>query len=127
MKIRTFFANYRNVLLLWAAIAGMVIVLLFLGVDKKVIALLTIILGLVTKAFAGLGAIVALIPVVGPILVKIFTLPFIWIINGLAYLVSMMAIRKGYAKNVVHSRVLTIALLVGILLGYILGQLLPIR
>lgn len=127
MKLRTFFSRYRNILLLWAGIAVVAIVLLLLGVDKKVIALLTLVLGLVTKAFAGLGAMIALIPVVGPILVKIFALPFFWIVNGLAYLVSMIAIKKGYAKDVIHSRVLTVALLVGILLGYIVGQLLPIR
>ncbi|MFQ6616252.1 MAG: hypothetical protein ACE5HZ_05720 [Fidelibacterota bacterium] len=127
MKLRTFFSSYRNVLLLWAGIMALAIVLLLLGVDKKVIALLTLVLGLATKAFAGLAAIIALIPVVGPILVKIFALPFFWIVNGLGYLVSMIAIKKGYTKDVVRSRVLTVALLVGILLGYILGHLLPIR
>ena len=87
---------------------------------------MTITLGLFTKAFAGLGVIISLVPVVGPLIVNIFTLPFFWLINGLASIVSMVAIRKGYNKEVLRSRVLTVALLIGILIGYIWGYLLPI-
>jgi hypothetical protein len=54
-------------------------------------------------------------------------MPFFWIVNGLGYFVSVIAIKKGYTKEMVRSRVLTLALLVGILIGYILGHLLPIR
>ena len=102
-------------------------VLLHFHVDKKLIAVITLALGLLTKAFAGLGAVVSLIPVVGPLIVKVLTLPFFWIVNGLGYFVSVIAIRKGYTKEMVHSRVLTVALLLGILIGYILAHLLPIR
>ena len=119
--------QYRKVFFLWGAIAATIVILLLFGVDRKAIALLTIILGLLTKAFAGLGALISLIPIVGPLIVKVLTIPFFWILNGLGYFVSVIAIKKGYSKEVVHSRILTIALLVGILLGYILGYLFPIR
>ena len=88
---------------------------------------MTLTLGLVTKAFAGLGAVVSLIPVVGPLIVKVLTFPFFWVVNGLGYFVSVIAIKKGYTKEMVRSRVLTVALLLGILIGYILGHLLPMR
>jgi hypothetical protein len=104
-----------------------VVVLLHFHVDKKLIAVMTLTLGLLTKAFAGLGAMVSLLPVVGPLIVKLLTMPFFWIVNGLGYFVSVIAIKKGYTKEMVRSRVLTLALLVGILIGYILGHLLPIR
>ena len=103
------------------------VVLLHFHVDKKLIAVMTLTLGLLTKAFAGLGAMVSLLPVVGPLIVKLLTMPFFWIVNGLGYFVSVIAIKKGYTKEMVRSRVLTLALLVGILIGYILGHLLPIR
>jgi len=64
---------------------------------------------------------------VGPILIKVLTIPFFWILNGLGYFVSIIAIRRGYTKEVVSSRVLTIALLVGITIGYILGQIVPLK
>ncbi|MFQ6674626.1 MAG: hypothetical protein ACE5GH_07590 [Fidelibacterota bacterium] len=119
--------QYRKVFLLWGALAAIIVILLLIGVDKKAIALLTILLGLLTKAFAGLGALISLVPVVGPLIVKVLTIPFFWILNGLGYFVSVIAIKRGYSKEVIHSRVLTIALLVGILLGYILGYLFPLR
>ena len=126
-KKRFFVRQYWKVLALWGAIAVGVLLLLHFGVDKKFVAVLTITLGLLTQAFAGLGAVVSLVPVVGPLIVKVFALPFFWILNGMGYMVSAIAIKKGYTKELVRSRVLTVALLVGLLLGYILGHLLPIR
>lgn len=123
----TFLRQQWKTLVLWGVILAVVLVLLYLNVDKKVIAILTVTLGLLTKAFAGLGALIALIPVVGPLIVKVLTMPLFWILNGLGYLVSLIAIKKGYSKKVVQSRIVTVALLVGLLLGYILGHLLPIR
>ena len=122
-----FLQEYGQTLLLWLGILTGIVILLQFHVDKKLIAIVTITLGLFTKAFAGLGVIISLVPVVGPLIVNIFTLPFFWLINGLASIVSMVAIRKGYNKEVLRSRVLTVALLIGILIGYILGHLLPIR
>jgi len=119
--------RYRKILLLWGIIVILLLIMLYLGVDSKIIAFLAIMVGLLTKAFTGLVALISLIPFVGPFIVKLFAIPLFWILNALGYFVSVIAIKKGYTKEVVHSRVLTIALLVGILLGYILGHLLPIR
>jgi hypothetical protein len=41
----------------------------------------------------------------------------------MGYLVSFVAIRRGYSRDVLTYRGLTIALLVGIIIGYILGHL----
>jgi hypothetical protein len=122
-----FFRAYGFRILLWLGITSAVAVLLHFNVDKKLITIMTLTLGLLTKAFAGLGAVVSLIPVVGPLIVKVLTFPFFWVVNGLGYFVSVIAIKKGYTKEMVRSRVLTVALLIGILIGYILGHLLPIR
>tara|TARA_Y100000590_G_scaffold75685_3_gene83602 strand:- start:33997 stop:34410 length:414 start_codon:yes stop_codon:yes gene_type:complete len=91
-----FSLDYVYRILLWLGITSAVAVLLHFHVDKKLIAVMTLTLGLVTKAFAGLGAVVSLIPMVGPLIVKVLTLPFFWIVNGLGYFVSVIAIRKGY-------------------------------
>ena len=123
----SFLRSYGSTVLLWLGIVAAVVVLLHFHVDKKLIAVMTLTLGLLTKAFAGLGAMVSLLPVVGPLIFKLLTMPFFWIVNGLGYFVSVIAIKKGYTKEMVRSRVLTLALLVGILIGYILGHLLPIR
>jgi len=123
----SFFKNYKFHILLWILIGVSVVVALQYGVDEKIVVFTTLILGIFTQVFAGLGALIAMIPIVGPILIKIITIPFFWMINALGHGVSIVAIKKGYTNELVKSRVLTIALLIGIVLGYIMGNLIPLQ
>ena len=114
-------------LLIWAILfSGMVIAITY-GVDEKFVVFITLVLGLFTQIFSGFGALVTTIPLVGPIIIKVFTIPFFWVLNALGYFVSVIAIKKGYKKEVASSRVLTIALLLGIIVGYILGHIVPLK
>ena len=114
-------------LLIWTILfSGMVIAITY-GVDEKFVVFITLILGLFTQIFSGFGALVTTIPLVGPIIIKVFTIPFFWVLNALGYFVSVIAIKKGYKKEVASSRVLTIALLLGIVVGYILGHIVPLK
>jgi hypothetical protein len=45
------------------------------------------------------------------------------VLNGVGYLVAFVAIKRGYSKDVLTYRGLTIALIVGIVVGFILGRL----
>ena len=123
----SFFKNYKFHILLWILIGVAVIVALQYGVDEKIVVFTTLILGIFTQVFAGLGALIAMIPIIGPILIKVITIPFFWMINALGHGVSLVAIKKGYTNELVKSRVLTIALLIGIVLGYIMGNLIPLQ
>lgn len=123
----TFWKQYRTHLIIWIMIIIGIIIALRLGVDQKVVVFLTLVLGLFTQAFAGLGALIAAIPFVGPLIVKVLTIPFFWLLNALGYFVSALSIKKGYTRDLISSRILTIALLVGIVLGYILGHIVPLR
>ena len=126
-KNKKFFKNYKFHILLWILIGVSVVVALQYGVDEKIVVFTTLILGIFTQVFAGLGALIAMIPIIGPILIKIITIPFFWMINALGHGVSIVAIKKGYTNELVKSRVLTIALLIGIVLGYIMGNLIPLQ
>ena len=123
----SFFKNYKFHILLWVLIGIAVVVALQYGVDEKIVVFTTLILGIFTQVFAGLGALIAMIPIIGPILIKVITIPFFWMINALGHGVSIVAIKKGYTDELVKSRVLTIALLIGIVLGYIMGNLIPLQ
>ena len=123
----SFFKNYKFHILLWILIGVSVVVALQYGVDEKIVVFTTLILGIFTQVFAGLGALIAMIPIIGPILIKVITIPFFWMINALGHGVSLVAIKKGYTNELVKSRVLTIALLIGIVLGYIMGNLIPLQ
>ena len=114
-------------LLIWTILFSSMVIAVTYGVDKKFVVFITLILGLFTQIFSGFGALVTTIPLVGPIIIKVFTIPFFWVLNALGYFVSVIAIKKGYKKEVASSRVLTIALLLGIIVGYILGHIVPLK
>ena len=114
-------------LLIWTVLFSSMVIAITYGVDEKFVVFITLILGLFTQIFSGFGALVTTIPLVGPIIIKVFTIPFFWVLNALGYFVSVIAIKKGYKKEVASSRVLTIALLLGIIVGYILGHIVPLK
>ena len=114
-------------LLIWTILFSSMVIAITYGVDKKFVVFITLILGLFTQIFSGFGALVTTIPLVGPVIIKVFTIPFFWVLNALGYFVSVIAIKKGYKKEVASSRVLTIALLLGIIVGYILGHIVPLK
>ena len=96
------------------------------GIDKKIIVFIAFVISVFTEVFVGLSALVATIPIVGPMIIKIITIPVFWIFNAMGTLVSGLAIKKGYATELARGRVLTLALLVGTILGYIIGNLVPL-
>lgn len=76
MNKPSFFHLYRKHIIIWAFITVLIVVALKLGIDEKIVVFITLILGLFTQLFAGLGALIALVPFVGPLIVKILTIPF---------------------------------------------------
>jgi hypothetical protein len=53
----------------------------------------------------------------------VLALPIYWILNALGYFVSLIAIKRGFSKDVINYRVLTIVFLVGIAVGFVIGKL----
>lgn len=115
--------NWKVMLPLWLGIGGLVWLGLHFNVDHSVIAGSVVLVGLLSHAFAWLLGVIALVPVIGPIIVKVLSVGFIWLLNAVGYLVSYIAIRRGYSKDVLTYRGLTIALIVGIVIGFVLGRL----
>ncbi len=107
----------------WIAIGVLIWLGLRFDVDLGVIAGSVFVVGLLSNAFAWLLGIIAMVPIVGPLIVKVLSIGFIWLLNAVGYLVSAIAIRRGYSKDVLTYRSVTIALIVGIVIGYILGKL----
>jgi hypothetical protein len=115
--------NGKVMLPLWIGIGGLVWLGLHFNVDRGLIAAGVVAVGLISNAFAWLVGIIALVPVIGPIIVKVLSIGFIWLLNAVGYLVSIVAIRRGYSKDVLTYRGLTIALVIGIVVGFVLGKL----
>ena len=119
--------SYRKKFIVWVLIGGLISVALYYGIDKKLIVFLAFIIGVFTEIFAGIGILVAAIPVIGPMIIKIVSIPIFWILNALGTLVSGLAIKKGYATELARGRIMTLALLIGMIIGYIIGNLIPLQ
>ena len=109
---------------LWTAVGVFVWLGLLYLVDALLIAGGVFIVGLLSNAFAWLVGVIALIPLVGPLIAKVLSVGFVWLLNAIGYLVSLIAIRRGYTKDVLTYRGLTIAMIVGIVIGYVVCKLL---
>jgi hypothetical protein len=114
----------------WRLICVLIFMLLFVifaqryGIDKEITVFVVLFLGYVTQLFGTLVGFIAAIPVIGPPIASLLSLPFLFIVNGIAYIVTFFSLRKGYAKEVLGSRFLVTAFLVGIVVGYALGKVL---
>lgn len=115
--------DWRGMIPIWVLIGGAVYVAYTYNFDARLVAAAIILFGLATNAFVWLLGIVALVPWIGGPIVKILSLPFVWLLNALGYIVSFVAIKSGYTQQVLNYRVVTIALLVGVVVGYVLGKL----
>ena len=125
--MNAFFKKRWKHILAWVIVLVIIIIALKMEVDGKVVVFVTLILGFFTQIFAGFGALIAMVPWIGPFIIKVFTIPFFWLLNAMGYFVSIIAIKKGYSKQLTRSRVLTVALMFGIIIGYVLGHIIPLR
>ena len=119
-------ANPRTILTIMG-IGFSVYMMLIYKLDIRAITIITLLLGYITNVFTSLAALIGFIPIIGPLIINVFTVPFFWLINGMGYFTSVYAIKKGYGRDMLSHRFITFALLIGIVLGYILGHLVPVR
>jgi hypothetical protein len=122
-RMRDFWVSYRKFIFLWLLIILFVIVSIQLGFDRKIIALVVILIGFLTSAFVALIGMVGAIPTVGPLVAKVITLPFFLLLNAFAYLFTFIALRMGFKRDIVRARIISTAFLVGVVIGFILGRI----
>ena len=96
------------------------------GINDRIIILATLVLGVFTQIFTGITSLIAIIPFFGPFILKVVSIPVFYFLNALGWVVSAIAIKKGYVSELSKSRTVTFALLVGIIIGYILGNIIPL-
>ena len=116
--------NYLPLIGIWFCIILAIIASSIYHLDKKATAFLLIVFGFLTQAFTGLVGLIALLPVVGPIIAKVLAWPLFLTLNGLAYLLTFVAIGKGQKKKVIESRILVTSFLIGVIAGFLLGRFL---
>jgi hypothetical protein len=122
-RIAVFWAQYRRALIALAVTALVVVLGWLAGLEGRLVAALATLVGLLTSAFAGLAALIGLVPWVGPIVLKVLSVPFLWLMNGAGYFTALLLMKQGHTRSVVDSRVMTYVLLIGVVIGYIIGKL----
>ena len=127
LKLGQFIKSNPKTIFILLGIGIIVYLMLAYKLDIRAITIITLLLGYITNVFVGLTTLVGLVPVIGPLIVKVFTIPFFWMLNGMGYFTSAYAIKKGYGRDIMSHRLIAIVLLTGIVLGYILGHLIPVR
>ena len=118
---------YKLKILLWVFVLSIILIAINFGIDKKIVLFTTLVFGVFTQLFAGLGSIIALIPVVGPLIIKIVTIPGFFLLNAMGTIISGVAMKKGYSSQLAKGRIITLALMIGIIIGYIIGNLIPLK
>ena len=127
MNKRSFIKIYRKKFLGWFLALITISFALYYGVDRKVIVFTAFVVSVFTEIFVGLGVLIAAIPIIGPLIIKVISIPIFLILNAMGTVVSGIAIKKGYATEMARGKIITLALLIGIIIGYILGNLIPIQ
>ena len=126
-KKYSFMNVYKKKIIGWIICLLVISSAFYMGVDSKIIVFSAFIFSIFTEVFVGLGVLIGTIPFLGPLIVKIISIPIFWILNALGYIISAVAIKKGYSTELAKSRVITLALLIGIIIGYITGHVVPLR
>ena len=131
MNRLTVISYYKWKILFWIILFSLIVTAFIYGpeygIDQKFVVFTTVVLGIFTQVFAGITSLVALIPFFGPFIIKVISIPIFYILNAVGWIVSGVAIKKGYVNELSKSRTVTLALLIGIIIGYILGHLIPVR
>ena len=122
---------YKSKILFWSILFSLIGAALVYGpeygINQRIVVFITLVLGIFTQIFTGITSLIALIPFFGPFILKVISIPIFYILNAVGWIVSGVAIKKGYVNELSKSRTVTLALLIGIIIGYILGNLIPLE
>jgi len=119
---KVWWKNWKVMVPIWLAMIALTWWGIEHQVNSPVIVGSVLVIGLISNAFAWMLGVIALVPIIGPLIAKVLTVGFIWLINAVGYLISYIAIKRGYSKDVLTYRGLTIAVLIGIVIGFVLGK-----
>ena len=131
MKRLPIIYSYKWKILFWMILFFLIVLAMVYGpeygLNQRIVLLFTVALGIFTQIFSGITSLIAMIPFFGPIIIKVISIPIFYILNAVGWVVSGIAIKKGYANELSKSRTVTLALLIGIIIGYILGNIIPLE
>jgi hypothetical protein len=106
-------------------IAGAVIISLgsYFRWHKWIIGIGVFLFGLVSQGWASLVSLLGSVPVVGHTIVRFLALPLLFLVNGIGNMLAFIAIKMGYKKEIIDTKLLAWTFAGGLLIGFIIGGL----
>ena len=115
--------RFLQVFVLFCA-GGIIITLgIYLRWDKRLIGIGVFLFGLVSQGWASLVSLLGGIPVVGSVIVRFLALPLLFLVNSIGNLLAFLAIKMGYKKEIMDTKLLAWTFAGGLLIGFIIGGL----
>jgi len=118
--------KYKKLLIFWVILLIAGTLCWVLGLDKKILAVSIVTYGLITQIFGTIlgviGTWITAIPGVGPLMIKVIMWPVFLLINALAYLVTLLKIKKHKPSSKLTTQAMATVLSIGLLIGYILSK-----
>lgn len=115
--------RFLQVLILFLA-AGIIIALgFYFRWDKRIVGIGVFLFGLVSQGWSSLVSLLGGIPVVGSVIVRFLALPLLFLVNGIGNLLAFVAIKMGYKKEIMDTKLLAWTFAGGLLVGFIIGGL----
>ena len=131
LEEKTFFkekSTIRKMILRVVFIIVLGVILIVAGIyfrwDKWIVGGILVLIGFLTQAWSSVVSLIGSIPGIGHIIVKFIALPFLLIINGIGNMIAFFAIKLGYKREVLDTKLLTWAFALGALIGFLIGELL---
>lgn len=115
--------RFLQVLILFLATGIIILLGAYFRWDKRIIGVGVFLFGLVSQGWSSLVALLGGIPVVGSIIVRFLALPLLFLVNGIGNLLSFIAIKMGYKKEIMDTKLLAWTFAGGLLIGFIIGGL----
>jgi hypothetical protein len=106
-------------------LAGTIITLLgsYFRWDKWIMGIGVFLFGLVSQGWASLVSLLGGVPFVGHIIVRFLALPLLFLVNGIGNMLAFIAIKMGYKKEIIDTKLLAWTFAGGLLIGFIIGGL----
>jgi len=110
--------------ILFFLIGGIIICLgIYFRWDKRIVGIGIFLFALVSQGWSSLVSLLGGIPVVGSVIVRFLALPLLFLVNSIGNLLAFLAIKMGYKKEIMDTKLLTWTFVGGLLIGFIIGGL----
>ncbi len=115
--------RFLQVLILFLT-AGIIIALgIYFRWDKRIVGVGVFLFALVSQGWASLVSLLGGIPLVGSVIVRFLALPLLFLVNSIGNLLAFVAIKMGYKKEIMDTKLLAWTFAGGLLIGFIIGGL----